>query len=266
MKPLKVQDANLIWLGVLALFIALAGEVYRRAELKAWSASQSAFRDEAELIQSSLETNLNHPESCSQMLAGLPFVAEGKTPVMLNYSYDMEGPLTKNSEVTRGIGISALEIEPLTSHADLQTQIADYPGQTLKRWPAELHLTLEPRHQSAAQAHWAGARKIELRLPFFAWVDGFGKILSCFGRASAAELCNDFGGYYIVDRENPPEGSQRCRQSASTEAFVDGRWQPRGSCRYLGIVKRAEDCTDRFHQASTAVTYSENSHQCLVCD
>jgi hypothetical protein len=288
MRILRQQRGNalMLVLGAVAVVGVLTMEMYRRSENTLARARQNALKNSAEEIMSSLRGELQNPESCTILLAGLPFVPGGKTPVTLNWTYEavnasgasaFPGPLSEGKLITTGVALGPITLDPETlgfrgqpappvdpaTHADMTTQIRDAAGalQTFTRYPSRLHMYFYPAEQTAAGKAYiqAGvyfrpggpAGAVDEGIPLMVWTDAAGKISACFGPNSAGAFCNLLAGYYATDPAGPVPLQLRCRQSFRTQQWINGAFVNIGSCRNGGYVNNPAQCAARFSNGVT---------------
>ncbi len=243
LKSQKGQTVLLI-IGLIAVVGAVGLEVRHRQAQKKQSLRQAALREHTGLIMQNFASRLQNPESCTDALAGEIVVPGSSANVAIRFVIDESlDPKAKalgaGSKVVLGLRLAGLKIE-VPAVEDMRTEILDSNGVAtpLVRYPAQLQA--EFTDDSGVEI----AQNRSTGIPFYVWAKPFdGQILSCFGRNSAAVLCNDLGGYFMP---NTKPYHLSCRQSFKTERRLASGLVPRGTCRVAGLQAKASACSKRL--------------------
>jgi hypothetical protein len=271
-RMLRSQRGNalLMVLGVAAFVAAIGTEMYRRSEVTALRGKQAEFRDSTQLVMSTLESQLQNPESCTGLLSGQVLTPGAKSPVALNLTLDpgFPGPIQAGREILGNMTVAALALDPdpampmdPASFTDMRTQLKNSSGtlNPYRRFPVRLHATFQAKDNSLVAINRVRtASGIDLGLPLYVWTDATNRITTCFGANSSGSFCNSMGGYYVADGATPVDLPLRCRQSIYTESWINGAFVNRGSCRFGGYVKTPTECPS--HLGSVYDTYEIQAH------
>ncbi len=274
-------NTKILALGLLAVMAAVTVELWNRSQLNLKRSRDSALVSESELVSHTIATRLEIPETCTAALSGEIITPGQAADVALKYVYDdgVENKfLSAGLPVTQSLYLSALKLETTAVH-DMRTEIIDSHGVLvqLERYPAHLHLGFAKPNGEALDTSGDVRFDEEGRqssgIPFYVWVvEDTKEITACFGRQSAASLCNDLGGYFVPGTD-PYHMS--CRMSLRTVRRQATKVTPVANCRIAGSVTDKKQCgkifgdsflSDLSQQGHSRFTPElKNTYLCQLC-
>lgn len=278
-------QATMLALGCVAVVVAIGIELAQRVKAARNHQKDVASREEAEELTEAFRSRLQHPDDCTDALAGNKISPGARTDVAMRFLLDLEAEegareLTAGSTVSaNGMQLTSLKLE--VGEEDFRTEILDANGLAveLRRYTA----FLQPAFATQA-GRWVPlsrtSRKRDLGIPLLVWTlppppIGSGEIQSCFGRESAGTLCNDLGGYFIP-HTRPYD--QSCRQSLKTLRRVVNPTggtvlAPVANCRIGFVATHPSECPKwnvafgaaQINGATKVHAGPGNHYLCQVC-
>lgn len=230
----------LLAIGVIAVAGSIALEIAHQRSEKKSRVQRASLSVEADLVLQAFASRLQNPETCTTALSGEVAVPGQRSNAVFHFAFNEEArgwhKTGAGTAVNGAMIIEALEINT-PAQEDMRTEILANNGLAtpLVRYPAEVLVSF---------ADSKGVPINSKSLPIYIWVNPLdGQIQSCFGRNSAAAVCNELGGYFMPNTE-PYYLS--CRQSIKTERRTASGLVPAGTCRIGGVAEKPAECRKRF--------------------